>query len=62
MIDSIKVRYIESEQSHQLDFKFRIPIVGVSIQYSGIRDKRGYELYDVIDGNQNLRLDTPIKS
>ena len=60
VIDSIKVRYIESEQSHQLDFKFRIPIVGDSIQYSGIRDKRGYKSYDVIDGNQNLRLDIPI--
>jgi DNA invertase Pin-like site-specific DNA recombinase len=60
LIDSIKVRYIESEQSHQLDFKFRIPIVGDSIQYSGIRDKRGYKSYDVIDGNQNLRIDIPI--
>lgn len=59
-IESISVKYLNSKQSHQLDFKFKIPIVGDTIQYSGVTDKRGNKSYDLIEGSKNLKFEIPI--
>jgi hypothetical protein len=59
-IESINVKYLDSKQSHQLDFKFKIPIVGDTIQYTGVTDKRGNKSYDLIEGSENLNFEVPI--
>ncbi len=58
-IETISVKYLIKEQSHQLDFKFFVPIVGDTIQYTGVTDRRGHKSYDLIEGSQKLKLDVP---
>ena len=59
-IESISVKYLGSKQSHQLDFKFKIPIVGDTIQYTGTTDKMGNKSYDLIEGRKDLNFELPI--
>jgi len=61
-ISDIKVKYLEDKKSHLLEINFRIPMVGDSIQYTGVTDKLGKKVYQIVEGNNQLKFEVPLSN
>ena len=49
-INKIDIKYDPKKKSHQLDIKFKLPIVGDSLNYTGVVDKNGFKEYQIKEG------------
>lgn len=49
-INKIDIKYDPKGKSHQLNIKFKLPIVGDSLNYTGVVDKNGYKEYQIKEG------------
>lgn len=50
ILNEIKVQYVESTQSHRIEIKFSLPLVGDSILYGIEKDEWGFKTYELKDG------------
>jgi DNA invertase Pin-like site-specific DNA recombinase len=49
-INKIDIKYDPKKKSHQLDIRFKLPIVGDSLNYTGVVDKNGFKEYQIKEG------------
>jgi hypothetical protein len=61
-ISHVYVKYIESKKSHLLELNFKVPMVGDSIQYTGVNDKNGKKIYQIVEGNNQLKFEVPLNT
>jgi site-specific DNA recombinase len=54
-INKIDIKYDPKKKSHQLDIKFKLPIVGDSLNYTGVVDKNGFKEYQIKEGKSVIK-------
>ena len=54
-INKIDIKYDPKKKSHQLDIRFKLPIVGDSLNYTGVIDKNGFKEYQIKEGISVLK-------
>ena len=60
ILDRIEVQYDSDKKEHILDIKFKLPLVGDSIEYQDIKNKKiGYR---VVDGDPVAGVKIPLQN
>jgi DNA invertase Pin-like site-specific DNA recombinase len=54
-INKIDIKYDPKKKSHQLDIKFKLPIIGDSLNYTGVVDKNGFKEYQIKEGKSVIK-------
>ena len=59
ILDRIEVQYDSDKKEHILDIKFKLPLVGDSVEYQDIKNKK--KGYRVVDGDPVAGVKIPLR-
>jgi len=57
VLKEIQIIYDQNKQSHKIDIKFLLPLVGDSILYNVEKDENGFKTYDLKEGSTIYKFD-----